>query len=128
MYCNIDNIEVDEEEPKKPLKYQGTTMQPRSPGYYPTNASCCICEEEFPTIKEFEEHIQQHGEDTDFEYLKTMKHMYVCFYIILHYVYLIIVVIIILYFLGPIQYVNYIIDCAKIPIIFVSKSKRLRTT
>ncbi|TMW45576.1 hypothetical protein DOY81_009344 [Sarcophaga bullata] len=57
-----DNVEVDEEEARKPLKYQGTTMQPRSPNYYPTNASCCICEEEFPTMKAFEEHIQQHGE------------------------------------------------------------------
>lgn len=76
--CKIsDNFDVDENEPKLLLEYQGTTMQQRRPNYYPTNLSCCVCQEDFSTMDSFEEHIQIHSDDTDFEYLTTMSKLLV---------------------------------------------------
>ncbi|KAM7345111.1 uncharacterized protein ACRADG_011556 isoform 4-T5 [Cochliomyia hominivorax] len=68
----VEDYEFDENEEIKFLEYQGTIRQRRLEDYHPTNMSCCICQESFTTIETYEEHIQKHGEDTDFEFLTTM--------------------------------------------------------
>ncbi|XP_065368580.1 uncharacterized protein LOC135961041 isoform X2 [Calliphora vicina] len=68
-----DNLEIDENEMKIPLEYQGSAMQLCKENFFPTNMSCCICQEDFSTMDTYEEHIQKHGDESDFEYLTTMS-------------------------------------------------------
>ncbi|KNC24203.1 hypothetical protein FF38_02178 [Lucilia cuprina] len=68
-----DNLEVDESIAPIPLEYQASLMQIHNENYNPTNMSCCICEEDFSSMDTYEEHIQKHGDDTDFEFLNTMS-------------------------------------------------------
>lgn len=68
----LEQIEVDNDEPKNPLEYQGTIMKQRVPNYCATNMSCSICQADFSTMENYEDHIQKHNDETDFEYLNTM--------------------------------------------------------
>lgn len=71
MYI-LDNYEIDEDIEKISLEYQRTALLKRKDNYIPTNMSCCICQEDFITMESYEEHIQKHGEESDFEFLNTM--------------------------------------------------------
>ncbi|XP_073812312.1 uncharacterized protein [Musca autumnalis] len=65
--------EVDESSPVQELQYEGTKMQERRPNYFPTNMSCLICQEDFSTMLAYEEHIQIHNDENDFEYVKQLS-------------------------------------------------------
>lgn len=65
--------EVDENSPVHALQYEGTVMQERRKNYFPTNMSCFICQEDFSTMVAYEEHIQIHNDESDFEYLKQLS-------------------------------------------------------
>lgn len=69
------SYEIDEDSPEHKLAYQGTTMQQRRENYYPTNMTCCICQLDFSTMDSYEEHIQMHNDETDFEYLKELSQL-----------------------------------------------------
>lgn len=73
------NLEIDETIPPKCLVYQGSSMQQRDADFLPNNMSCFICQKLFSSIEFFEEHIQTHGDDTDFEYLSQLHKLFVFF-------------------------------------------------
>uniref|UniRef100_A0A1A9ZI42 C2H2-type domain-containing protein n=1 Tax=Glossina pallidipes TaxID=7398 RepID=A0A1A9ZI42_GLOPL len=64
--------EIDESSQAYQLQYQGTTMQERNNDFYLTNTGCGICQENFETMSAFEEHLQKHSDDSDFEFLNSL--------------------------------------------------------
>ncbi|KAL9919847.1 uncharacterized protein ACN427_001629 isoform 1-T1 [Glossina fuscipes fuscipes] len=67
------NDEIDESSQVYQLQYQGTTLQERKKDFYLTNTGCGICQENFETMSAYEEHIQKHSDDSDFEFLNSLK-------------------------------------------------------
>lgn len=72
----LANFEIDEESQKHDLQYQGTKEQVRRQSYYPTNMSCFICQLDFGTMSDYEEHIEVHNTATDFEFVKTQMRLW----------------------------------------------------
>lgn len=64
---------VDKDEPKNLLEYQGTTMQQRLANYRLTNVGCFICQEDFSTMDQYEDHIIKHNDESEFEFLNSMS-------------------------------------------------------
>ncbi|XP_075170008.1 uncharacterized protein LOC142241985 [Haematobia irritans] len=67
------NYEIDQESPVNILQYEGTTMKPRNDNFQPSNMSCYICQASFSTMDSYEEHIQMHNDETDFEFSKQLS-------------------------------------------------------
>uniref|UniRef100_A0A1I8P464 C2H2-type domain-containing protein n=1 Tax=Stomoxys calcitrans TaxID=35570 RepID=A0A1I8P464_STOCA len=67
-----ENYKIDENSPQLGLQYQGTLVQRRLSNYRPTNLSCYICQLNFSTMDSYEEHIQTHNVENDFEFLKQL--------------------------------------------------------
>uniref|UniRef100_A0A1A9WWT9 C2H2-type domain-containing protein n=1 Tax=Glossina brevipalpis TaxID=37001 RepID=A0A1A9WWT9_9MUSC len=65
--------QVDETSQMYQLEYQGSTMQKRDDDFYLTNSGCCICQENFESMSVFEEHVQKHSDDSDFEFLNSLS-------------------------------------------------------
>lgn len=72
----LANFEIDEESQKHDLQYQGTKEQVRRQSYYPTNMGCFICQLDFGTMSDYEEHIEVHNTATDFEFVKTQMRLW----------------------------------------------------
>ncbi|XP_075170009.1 uncharacterized protein LOC142241986 [Haematobia irritans] len=67
-----ETYKIDENSPEDNLQYQGTLVQKRRQNYRPTNMSCCICQLDFTNMEDYEEHIQIHNSENDFEFLKEL--------------------------------------------------------
>lgn len=55
-----------------PLKYQKTQKQQRNGNFELSSMGCYICQCNFDSIEKYEEHIEYHGDESDFESLQNM--------------------------------------------------------
>ncbi|XP_034477048.1 uncharacterized protein LOC117783648 isoform X1 [Drosophila innubila] len=63
---------LDEKAVSVPLKYQKTQEQQRNADFELSSMGCYICQCNFDSIEKYEEHIEYHGDESDFESLKQM--------------------------------------------------------
>ncbi|KRG05413.1 uncharacterized protein LOC6580910 isoform X2 [Drosophila mojavensis] len=63
---------LDEEAESIPLKYQKTQKQHRDLDFELSSMGCYICQCNFDSIEKYEEHIEYHGDESDFESLQKM--------------------------------------------------------
>ncbi|EDV56098.2 uncharacterized protein Dere_GG22453 [Drosophila erecta] len=54
------------------LKYQKTLLLKPQKDFELNSLGCYICQENFETIEKYEEHVEYHGDDSDFQSLKKM--------------------------------------------------------
>lgn len=55
------------------LKYQKTQVQLQPKDFELTSMGCYICQVNFETIEKYEEHVEYHGDESDFKSLKKME-------------------------------------------------------
>uniref|UniRef100_A0A6P4EMT0 Uncharacterized protein LOC108041247 n=1 Tax=Drosophila rhopaloa TaxID=1041015 RepID=A0A6P4EMT0_DRORH len=55
------------------LKYQKTNAQKMEIDFELNSLGCYICQENFDTIEKYEEHVEDHGDESDFKSLKKMQ-------------------------------------------------------
>ncbi|XP_039480377.1 uncharacterized protein LOC120444635 [Drosophila santomea] len=55
------------------LKYQKTLLLSPQKDFELNSLGCYICQENFETIEKYEEHVEYHGDDSDFQSLKKME-------------------------------------------------------
>lgn len=63
---------LDEEAESIPLKYQKTLEQHRNLDFELSSMGCYFCQCNFGSIEKYEEHIEYHGDESDFESLQKM--------------------------------------------------------
>ncbi|XP_030554711.1 uncharacterized protein LOC115758287 isoform X1 [Drosophila novamexicana] len=63
---------LDENAEPVPLKYQKTQKQERFVDFELSSMGCYICQCNFDSIEKYEEHIEYHGDESDFESLQKM--------------------------------------------------------
>lgn len=56
-----------------PLKYQKTQVQKPVGDFELNSFGCYICQVNFETIEKYEEHVEYHGDESDFKSLKKME-------------------------------------------------------
>uniref|UniRef100_A0A0A1WWI7 Putative helicase mov-10-B.1 n=1 Tax=Zeugodacus cucurbitae TaxID=28588 RepID=A0A0A1WWI7_ZEUCU len=64
------SLEVDENAPTHELLYEGSQLQLRIPSFQLTNMGCYICQKNFISPNDFEEHVLSHGDESDFKILE----------------------------------------------------------
>ncbi|KAH8300631.1 hypothetical protein KR018_000086, partial [Drosophila ironensis] len=64
---------LDTEATPMPLKYQKTRVQNMVPRFELNSLGCYICQVNFETIEKYEEHVEYHGDDSDFKSLENMN-------------------------------------------------------
>ncbi|XP_023160074.2 uncharacterized protein LOC111592226 isoform X2 [Drosophila hydei] len=63
---------LDEAAESVPLKYQKTQKQHRNLDFELSSMGCYICQCNFDSIEKYEEHVEYHGDESDFESLQEM--------------------------------------------------------
>ncbi|XP_062135558.1 uncharacterized protein LOC133845192 isoform X1 [Drosophila sulfurigaster albostrigata] len=63
---------LDEKAESVPLKYQKTQKQQRYVDFELSSLGCYVCQRNFESIEKYEEHIEYHGDESDFESLQQM--------------------------------------------------------
>ncbi|KAH8418554.1 hypothetical protein KR222_000543, partial [Zaprionus bogoriensis] len=63
---------LDKKAVSVPLKYQKTQKQQRNANFELSSMGCYICQCNFDSIEKYEEHIEYHGDESDFESLQQM--------------------------------------------------------
>ncbi|ALC41938.1 CG6701, partial [Drosophila busckii] len=65
-------LTLDENAESVPLMYQKTQKQQRNADFELSSLGCYICQSNFDSIEKYEEHIEYHGDESDFESLRAM--------------------------------------------------------
>ncbi|XP_069963997.1 putative helicase MOV-10 [Bactrocera oleae] len=69
----IGSLQVDENAPTHELLYEGSLQQQRQQLFQLTNMGCYICQRNFVSPNDFEDHVSSHADESDFEILKHYK-------------------------------------------------------
>ncbi|XP_017106936.2 uncharacterized protein [Drosophila bipectinata] len=64
---------LDQKSEAMPLKYQKTHVQKAVTNFELSSFGCYICQVNFETIEKYEEHVEYHGDESDFKSLKKME-------------------------------------------------------
>ncbi|XP_023037575.1 uncharacterized protein LOC6639688 isoform X2 [Drosophila willistoni] len=64
---------LDEEAETMPLMYQKTQKQQQIKDFELSSWGCYICQLNFDNIEKYEEHVEYHGDESDFQSLKKME-------------------------------------------------------
>lgn len=67
------SLQVDENAPTHELLYEGSLQQQRQQLFQLTNMGCYICQRNFVSPNDFEDHVSSHADESDFEILKHYK-------------------------------------------------------
>ncbi|XP_043642316.1 uncharacterized protein LOC122612635 [Drosophila teissieri] len=67
-----EEYELDTNATATQLKYQKTLLLQPLKDFELNSLGCYICQENFETIEKYEEHVEYHGDDSDFQSLKKM--------------------------------------------------------
>ncbi|CAD7012028.1 unnamed protein product [Ceratitis capitata] len=65
------SLQVDDNAPTHELLYEGSQEQERSATFQLTNMGCYICQMNFTSPDDFENHVETHGDESDFEILNN---------------------------------------------------------
>ncbi|KAH8236931.1 hypothetical protein KR038_000337 [Drosophila bunnanda] len=68
-----EEYKLDSEAPATILKYQKTQVQMPPKHFELDTMGCFICQVNFETIEKYEEHVEYHGDESDFKSLKKME-------------------------------------------------------
>ncbi|XP_017473968.1 PREDICTED: putative helicase MOV-10 isoform X1 [Rhagoletis zephyria] len=66
----IESLQVEDNAPTHELLYEGSLEQERESVFQLTNMGCYICQMNFGSPTSFEEHVEEHGDESDFKLLK----------------------------------------------------------
>ncbi|EDV37969.1 uncharacterized protein Dana_GF11149, isoform B [Drosophila ananassae] len=69
----IEEYVLDKNSVAMPLKYQKTQVQKPVGDFELNSFGCYICQVNFETIEKYEEHVEYHGDESDFKSLKKME-------------------------------------------------------
>ncbi|XP_022223596.2 uncharacterized protein LOC111074918 [Drosophila obscura] len=68
----IEQYVLDTAATAMPLKYQKTQVMQSSTSFELNSMGCYICEDHFESIEKYEEHVEHHGDESDFKSLEKM--------------------------------------------------------
>ncbi|XP_002138690.3 uncharacterized protein [Drosophila pseudoobscura] len=68
----IEQYVLDTAATAMPLKYQKTLIMGTSTNFELNSLGCYICETHFESIEKYEEHVEHHGDESDFKSLEKM--------------------------------------------------------
>ncbi|XP_037716828.1 uncharacterized protein LOC119551516 [Drosophila subpulchrella] len=69
----IEEYKLDTQATATLLKYQKTQVQKPDKDFELTSLGCYICQVNFETIEKYEEHVEYHGDESDFKSLEKME-------------------------------------------------------